>query len=52
MMRRLSDWIRETFAILMWCVGFPLALLITITFPFWFFVLWIFCGVMACMQVR
>lgn len=30
-----------------WCICFPLALLICLTFPFWFFALTIFCAYMA-----
>jgi hypothetical protein len=41
------NWLRNFFAQLAWCIGFPMALLIIATFPIWFTALWAFCIVMA-----
>lgn len=39
--------IKELLSCFAWFVCFPLALIICITFPFWFFAVTIFCAYMA-----
>lgn len=50
MVKRLKKWLRglrDAGLCVVLLVGLPLALLICLTFPFWFFALTIFCAYMA-----